>query len=234
MTTATPAPPIIKICGLKSAEMVDAALAAGAGMIGVVSFEPSPRHVDAATAAALVAPARGRAETVLLTVDADDAALAGLVETIRPDWLQLHGREDPARVAAVRRRFGLPVMKAIGIRTAADLAGIAAYAGVADRLLFDAKPPKDATRPGGNGLAFDWQLLAALDPVVPFMLSGGLGPETVAEAVRRVRPLGVDVSSGVERAPGEKDAALIAAFVRAARAADPRQSAETPTQGVTA
>jgi len=227
---------LVKICGLRDVATLDAALAAGAGMVGFVHFARSPRHLELADAARLVARARaqGQAQSVVLAVDPDDATVARIVEEVKPDWLQLHGREDPARVAAVRRRFGLPVMKAIGIRTAADLAGIAAYAGVADRLLFDAKPPKDATRPGGNGLAFDWQLLAALDPVVPFMLSGGLGPETVAEAVRRVRPLGVDVSSGVERAPGEKDAALIAAFVRAARAADPRQSAETPTQGVTA
>jgi phosphoribosylanthranilate isomerase len=213
-------PLVVKICGLKTAETMDAALAAGADMVGLVQFPASPRHLDAAAAAALADRARGRAEIVLLTVDADDAALAGLIETIRPGWLQLHGRESPERVAAVRRRFGLPVMKALGVREAADLAVVPAHAAVADRLLFDAKPPRDATRPGGNGLAFDWRLLAALDPAVPFMLSGGLGPETVAEAVRLVRPFGVDVSSGVERAPGEKDTGLITAFVRAARAAE--------------
>lgn len=213
-------PLVVKICGLKTAETMDAALAAGADMVGLVQFPASPRHLDAAAAAALADRARGRAEIVLLTVDADDAALAGLVETIRPDWLQLHGKESPERVAAVRRRFGLPVMKAIGVREAGDLAAVPAHAAFADRLLFDAKPPRDATRPGGNGLSFDWRLLAALDPAVPFMLSGGLGPETVAEAVRLVRPFGVDVSSGVERAPGEKDVGLIADFVRAARDAE--------------
>jgi phosphoribosylanthranilate isomerase len=208
----------IKICGLSTAETMEAALTAGADMIGLVSFPPSPRHVDTAAAAVLADQARGRAEIVLLTVDADDATLAALVTAIRPDWLQLHGRETPARVVEVRRRFGRPVMKALGIRDEADLAATADYA-VADRLLFDAKPPKDATRPGGNGLAFDWRLLAKLDPRLRFMLSGGLDPDTVTEAVRIARPLGVDVSSGVERAPGDKDPALIAAFVRAARAA---------------
>jgi phosphoribosylanthranilate isomerase len=219
---------VVKICGLKTAEAVDAALAAGADMVGLVSFPASPRHVDATTAAALADRARGRAEIVLLTVDADDAALAGLVSAIRPDWLQLHGKESPERVSAVRRRFGLAVMKALGVREAGDLAVVPGFAAVADRLLFDAKPPRDATRPGGNGLSFDWRLLAALDPAVPFMLSGGLGPETVAEAVRLVRPFGVDVSSGVERAPGEKDVDLIGAFVRAARAAE-STTAETTT-----
>jgi phosphoribosylanthranilate isomerase len=209
---------IVKICGLRTAEAMEAALTAGADMIGLVSFAPSPRHVDATAAAGLADQARGRAEIVLLTVDADDAALAALVAEIRPDWLQLHGHETPARVAEVRRRHGLPVMKALGIRDEADLAAAADFA-AADRLLFDAKPPKDATRPGGNGLAFDWRLLAKLDPRLRFMLSGGLDPVTVTDAVRIARPLGVDVSSGVERAPGDKDPALIAAFVRAARAA---------------
>lgn len=217
MTAAEPSL-IVKICGLRTAETMEAALAAGADMIGLVSFAPSPRHVDAAAAAVLADQARGRAEIVLLTVDADDATLAAVVEAIRPDWLQLHGRETPARVTEVRRRFGRPVMKALGIRDAADLAAAADFA-AADRLLFDAKPPKDATRPGGNGLAFDWRLLAKLDPRLRFMLSGGLDPDTVTEAVRIARPLGVDVSSGVERAPGDKDPALIAAFVRAARSA---------------
>ncbi len=217
MTAAEPSL-IVKICGLRTAETMAAALDAGADMIGLVSFPPSPRHVDADAAAVLADQARGRAEIVLLTVDADDAALAALVTAIRPDWLQLHGRETPARVADVRRRFGLRVMKALGVREEADLAAAADFA-AADRLLFDAKPPKDATRPGGNGLSFDWRLLAKLDPRLRFMLSGGLDPATVAEAVRIARPLGVDVSSGVERAPGDKDPALIAAFVRAARAA---------------
>jgi len=216
MTAAEPSL-VIKICGLRTAETMTAALDAGADMIGLVAFPPSPRHLDAPAAAVLADQARGRAEIVLLTVDADDATLSALVKAIRPDWLQLHGRETPARVAEVRRRFGRPVMKALGVRDEADLAAAADFA--ADRLLFDAKPPKDATRPGGNGLTFDWRLLAKLDPRLRFMLSGGLDPATVTEAVRIARPLGVDVSSGVERAPGDKDPALIAAFVRAARAA---------------
>lgn len=218
----------IKICGLSTPETLDAALGAGADMVGMVFFAPSPRHVDLATATALAARARGRAVIVALTVDADDATLAAIVDTARPDMLQLHGKENPERVAAVRVRFGLPVMKAIGIATAADLARLSAYADVADRLLLDAKPPKDALLPGGNGVPFDWNLLAGLDLTRPFMLSGGLDPDNVGEAVRRVRPPGIDVSSGVERAPGIKDPARIAAFLRAARAADAAES-EHPT-----
>jgi len=221
MTLSTgPAAPrlAVKICGLKDEAALDAALGAGAEMVGLVLFPPSPRHLEPAVAGRLAARARGKAEVVLLTVDADDATLEAAIAAIRPDWLQLHGGESPERVGAVRRRFGRPVMKALGIRGAEDLAATAAYAGVADRLLFDAKPPKDAARPGGNGLAFDWRLMRRLDPGMPFMLSGGLAVETVAEAIRIARPLGVDVSSGVERAPGEKDPALIAAFVAAARA----------------
>jgi phosphoribosylanthranilate isomerase len=210
---------VIKICGLTREATLEAALAAGADMVGFVLFPPSPRNVKPEAAARLAAIARGRAEVALLTVDADDALLAEAVAAVRPDWLQLHGRETPARVADVRRRHGLRVMKAMGVRTAEDLGAAPAYAAVADRLLFDAKPPKGATRPGGNGMAFDWTLMRRLDPATPFMLSGGLGADSVADAVRIARPLGVDVSSGVERAPGEKDPALIAAFVAAARAA---------------
>lgn len=211
----------IKICGLSTAETLDAALGAGADMVGMVFFPPSPRHVDLSTARALAAKARGRARIVALTVDADDAALADIVAAIHPDMLQLHGKESPEHVAAIRARFELPVMKAVGIATAADLAALAAYEGVADRLLLDAKPPKDAVLPGGNGVPFDWDLLAGLDLSIPYMLSGGLDPENVREAVQRLHPFGVDVSSGVERAPGVKDIARIVAFIREARAADP-------------
>lgn len=214
----------IKICGLSTPETLDAALGAGADMVGMVFFPPSPRHVDLATAGALAARARGRAGQkvgiVALTVDADDAMLADIIAAVRPDMLQLHGKESPERVEAIRTRFELPVMKAVGIATAADLARLAAYEGVADRLLLDAKPPKDALLPGGNGVPFDWDLLAGLDLSIPYMLSGGLGPENVGDAVRRVRPFGVDVSSGVERVPGVKDPARILAFIREARAAD--------------
>ncbi|ADH91196.1 Phosphoribosylanthranilate isomerase [Ancylobacter novellus DSM 506] len=211
----------IKICGLSTAETLDTALGAGADMVGMVFFPPSPRHVDLSTAGALAAKARGRARIVALTVDADDVALADIVAAIHPDMLQLHGKESPERVAAIRARFELPVMKAVGIATAADLAALTAYERVADRLLLDAKPPKDAVLPGGNGVPFDWDLLAGLDLSIPYMLSGGLDPENVREAVQRLHPFGVDVSSGVERAPGVKDIARIVAFIREARAADP-------------
>ena len=162
----------------------------------------------------------GRAEKVALSVDADDATLAAIVAALRPDALQLHGKEPPARVAAIKRRFGLPVMKAIAVAARADLAAVADYAGVADRLLFDACAPREETRPGGLGKSFDWRLLEKLDPGIPFMLSGGLDAGNVAEALRITRARAVDVSSGVERAPGEKDPEKIRAFVRAARAAE--------------
>ncbi|PZQ84740.1 MAG: phosphoribosylanthranilate isomerase [Ancylobacter novellus] len=210
----------IKICGLSTAETLEAALGAGADMVGMVFFPASPRHVDLATARALAAKVHGRAKIVALTVDADDAALADIIAAIRPGLLQLHGKESPERVAAIRARFGLPVMKAIGIATSADLAAVPAYAAVADALLLDAKPPKGAALPGGNGVAFDWDILAGLEATRPLMLSGGLDPSNVGEAVRRIQPAGVDVSSGVESAPGLKDPARIAAFVRAAREAD--------------
>lgn len=210
----------IKICGLSTAETLEASLGAGADMVGMVFFAPSPRHVDLATAATLGAQARGRARIVALTVDADDATLAAIADALRPDMLQLHGRETPERVAAIRARFGLPVMKALGIAGREDLAALPAYEAVADRLLLDAKPPRGAALPGGNGVAFDWNLLAGLDPARPFMLSGGLDPENVARAVRLIRPPGLDVSSGVERGPGIKDPSRIEAFLRAARAAE--------------
>jgi len=210
----------VKICGLSTAETLDVALDAGADAVGFVFFPPSPRHLAYDTARALGARVKGRAEKVALSVDADDATLDAAVEALRPDALQLHGTEPPARVLALKRRFGLPVMKAIPVEARADLAAIEAYAGVADRLLFDARAPREATRPGGLGKSFDWRLLENLDPGVPFMLSGGLDAGNVAEALRVTRARGVDVSSGVERAPGEKDPDKIRAFVRAARAAE--------------
>lgn len=209
--------PLVKICGLSTEDTLAAALDAGAERVGFVFFPRSPRAVSPARAAALAALARGRAAIVALTVDADDTALAALVETVAPDMLQLHGCESPERVAAVRRRFGLPVVKVLGISAAADLAPVPAHAAVADEIMFDAKPPKGAVLPGGNGVAFDWRLLATLDLPVPFMLSGGLGPHNVGEALRVTRAPAVDVSSGVETAPGVKSPDLIAAFIRAAR-----------------
>jgi phosphoribosylanthranilate isomerase len=210
---------LVKICGLRTVEALDWAVSAGADMVGLVHFAPSPRHVAVGDLAPLASHARGRASVVLLTVDAGDDLLAALVEAARPDVLQLHGRESPSRVADVKARFGQPVAKALGVATAEDVARARAYDGIADLLLFDAKPPKDATRPGGLGATFDWSLLDDTGLSTPFLLSGGLGPTNVAEAVRRVRPRGVDVSSGVESAPGVKDERLIRAFVAAARSA---------------
>ena len=209
----------VKICGLSTPEALDVALEAGADMVGFVFFPPSPRHLLYDAARPLGARVRGRAQKVALTVDAEDAVFDALVEALRPDLLQLHGKETPARVAALKTRFGLPVMKAIPVETKADLAAIATYAAVADRLLFDARAPREATRPGGLGKPFDWHVLENLDVTVPFMLSGGLDAGNVAEALRVTRAPGVDVSSGVERAPGEKDPDKIRAFIRAAREA---------------
>jgi phosphoribosylanthranilate isomerase len=215
----------IKICGLAAPEALDAALDVGADMVGFVFFPPSPRHLTLAAARTLGARVRGRAQKVALSVDADDALLQGIMEALQPDVLQLHGREPPERVASLRKRFGVPVMKAIAVAAAEDLAAVAAYADVADRLLFDARAPREATRPGGLGNVFDWRLLEDIRAGVPFMLSGGLEPANVAEALRITRAPGVDVSSGVERAPGDKDPDKIRAFVRAARAAAQRLEA---------
>jgi len=208
-------PLLVKICGLKTPEALDAALEAGADMVGFVFFAPSPRNVGWQAARALGARVKGRAAKVALSVEADDATLVAVVEALKPDMLQLHGQETPERVRAVKARFGLPVMKAIAVETRRDLLVCPAYAAVADRL----RPARAASRPGGLGRRFDWRLLENLDPGVAFMLSGGLDAGNVAEALRITRVAGVDVSSGVERAPGEKDADMIAVFIRAARAA---------------
>lgn len=210
---------LVKICGLSTAPTLDAALSAGADLVGFVFFARSPRHVSLEVANALAARARGRARTVALTVDADDATLAAIIDAVAPDFLQLHGSETPDRVAAIRARFGISVIKALPVAVADDLAAVPLYARIADMLLFDAKPPPGAALPGGNGLAFDHTLLAGLDPGIPVMLSGGLVAENVAAAIRLVRPAAVDVSSGVECAPGEKDEDKIRAFIAAARAA---------------
>ena len=219
----------VKICGLAAPEALDAALDAGADMVGFVFFPPSPRHLTFAAARTIGARVRGRAEKVALTVDADDALLEGIIEALRPDVLQLHGHEPPARVTTLKKRFGLPVMKAIAVAAAEDLAAVATYAGVADRLLFDARAPREATRPGGLGNAFDWRLLQDIRPGVPFVLSGGLDAANVAEALRITHAPGVDVSSGVERALGEKDPEKIRAFVRTVRQAAARLDARTMT-----
>jgi phosphoribosylanthranilate isomerase len=210
---------LVKICGLRTAEALDAALDAGADLVGFVFFPPSPRHLDIETARALGARVKGRAKKVALSVDAGDDELAAVVKALKPDLLQLHGKETPERVVAVHRRFGLAVMKALPIETGADLTAIERYAKVADRLLFDARAPRAATRPGGLGKPFDWHLLENVDPGVPFMLSGGLDAGNVVAALGITGARAVDVSSGVERAPGEKDPEKIRAFVRAARQA---------------
>lgn len=208
----------IKICGISTEDTLEAALDAGADVVGFVSFPKSPRHVEPDRLAALAARVVGRARIALLTVDADDALLAALVAVSAPDIIQLHGVEAPERVAAHKARFGREVWKAVAILERSDLARAEAYSGAADRVLFDAKPPKGSALPGGNGVAFDWSLLAGLDPGRPFVLSGGLTPGNVAEALRVTRAPVLDVSSGVESAPGVKDPERIAAFVQAVRA----------------
>jgi len=210
----------IKICGLKTPEALETALDAGADMVGFVFFPPSPRDIGYEAASTLGPRVKGRARKVALTVDAGNDRLAAIIEALKPDMLQLHGRETPERVAVIRSRFGLPVMKALPISSRADLSPIYLYAKVSDWLLFDARAPRGATRPGGLGKTFDWRLLGKLDPGLPFMLSGGLDAGNVAEALRITRAPGVDVSSGVERAPGQKDPDMIRGFVRAVRAAE--------------
>jgi phosphoribosylanthranilate isomerase len=211
---------IVKICGLSTRETLDTALAAGADMVGFMFFPPSPRHLSLGVAEDLGRQVKGRALKVAISVDADDATLENIIEALRPDLLQLHGKESLARVRDVKARFRLPVMKVIPVETKADLAGLAGYAAVADRILFDARAPKDATRPGGLGATFDWRLLEGLDLKVPFMVSGGLNAANVVEAVRVTGAGGVDTSTGVESAPGVKDPEKIREFIRAARGAD--------------
>lgn len=209
----------IKICGLGTEQTVDVAIASGATHIGLIFHPLSPRHVGPSHAAMLAERARNqRIEVVAVSVDAGDAMLDVIVETVKPSILQLHGKESVERVDEVKDRFGLPVIKALGIATADDLEAIDEYDGVADRLLFDAKPPKGSDLAGGNGVSFDWSILkkwAGRD----FFLSGGLTPENVADAIRQARPSGVDVSSGLESAPGTKDPERIRAFCDAVRGA---------------
>ena len=211
---------MVKICGLKTSEALEVALESGADQVGFVFFAPSPRHLSLETARELGRQAKGRAAKVALSVDADDATLENIVETLQPDLLQLHGKETIARVRDIKAKFGLPVMKVIAVETSADLAALPGYTSVADRILFDARAPKDATRPGGLGAVFDWHVLENLDLELPFMVSGGLSAENVAEAVRVTRAGGVDVSSGVESSPGHKDPEMIRNFIRAARASE--------------
>ena len=209
---------LVKICGLSTRETLDVALDAGADMVGFVFFPPSPRHLSLELGRDLGRQVQRRALKVALTVDADDATLDNIMDALSPDILQLHGKESVARLRDIKQRFGRPVMKAVPVATAADLAVLPGYAEVADRILFDARAPKDATRPGGLGAAFDWHLLENLELKLPYMVSGGLDAHNVAEALRVTRAGGVDVSSGVESASGVKDPEMIKDFIRAARA----------------
>jgi phosphoribosylanthranilate isomerase len=211
-------PLCVKICGIRTRPILDVAIEHGADIVGFMHFPRSPRHIELDAMAELISEARGQVETCVVLVNPDNTLVAQ-VAALGPDWIQLHGPETPHRVETIRAEAGVAVIKAISIGDANDVAQVASFAEIADRLLLDAKPPKSADRPGGHGVAFDWSLLKALDPALSFMLSGGLTCESVAAAIAAVRPFGVDVSSGVETAPGQKDARLIATFIANARAA---------------
>lgn len=208
-----------KICGVTTAEAVRAALSGGAAFLGFVFFDKSPRNIGVEAAARLAEPARNRAKVVALLVDPTDLEVDRVAAGLRPDLIQLHGRETPARARAVAARAGMGVIKALAVSEASDLAAAADYEGVVEHLMFDAKPPKEATRPGGVGASFDWTLLAGRRFKRPWFLAGGLDPWNVGEAVQQSGAPMVDVSSGVERGPGLKDPALIQAFLDAARKA---------------
>lgn len=210
---------IVKICGLTEEKTLEAAVAGGADMVGFVFHAASPRNVGVAVASGLRDKVGQRAEVVALTVSAGDADLDEIVARVRPDWLQLHGTESRDRVAEIKARHRLRIMKAISVRGLSDLDAVDAYRGIADLILFDAKPPIGAILPGGNGVPFNWRLLRGLDVGMPFMVSGGLDPANVAEAITITVAHGVDVSSGVETSPGRKDADLIGAFIASARMA---------------
>jgi phosphoribosylanthranilate isomerase len=211
-------PLIVKICGIRTPEILEATIEAGADMISFMHFQRSPRHVDLETLTELISAARGRVETCVVLVNPDNSCVMEIA-ALSPDWIQLHGPETPHRVQAIRDEAGIAILKALPIGSREDVAAVAGFADAADRILLDAKAPKGAERAGGHGVPFDWSLLTSLDPTLPFMLSGGLTPETVGAAIKQVRPMGVDVSSGVERSLGEKDAGLIRAFIQEARAA---------------
>jgi phosphoribosylanthranilate isomerase len=209
----------IKICGLSTAEAVEAALGGGAAFVGFIFFPKSPRNVSPAAAAELAGPARGRARVVAVTVDPADAALDAIVEALKPDLIQLHGRETPERAAVVKARTGAGVIKAIPVSIPDDLAAAAAYEDVVDYLMFDARPPAGSELPGGVGATFDWDMLSGRTFSRPWFLAGGLTPNNISEAIRRSGAPLVDVSSGVETKPGLKDPRLIAAFLAAVRSA---------------
>lgn len=222
---------LVKICGLTDPESVDAAIDAGADLIGLVFFPPSPRNLSISNGGALADRARGKTEIVALTVDADDKLIEAIVGEVRPDAIQFHGSEPAERLEATRSRFGVATSKAIGVADRSDLARCANYRQAADRLILDSKPPADATRPGGNAAPFDWDVLAGFDPGLPWLLSGGLDPENVGRAIRATGAPGVDVSSGVERAPGIKDPDLIRAFIAAVRRVQESRAAPAALAG---
>lgn len=212
----------IKICGLRTPEALDAALDAGADYFGLVFYPRSPRNVSLELAGSLVERAGGRAKSVALTVDSDNAEIQAIIDTVAPDMIQLHGNETPERVKDIKILSGKPVIKAIRVESTADVEGAIAYTGFADLILFDAKaaPGDEEALPGGNGVPFDWKALMGVKGNADFMLSGGLNPDNVAEAIAMTGAHMVDVSSGVESTPGEKDISLIRKFITAVRSAE--------------
>ncbi|KIQ05954.1 N-(5'-phosphoribosyl)anthranilate isomerase [Agrobacterium tumefaciens] len=214
--------PEIKICGLKSADAIERAVRRGASHLGFIFFEKSPRNIEPDIAGKLADAVRGSVKIVAVTVDADNDELDEIIHLLKPDILQLHGHESPERVLNVKAVYGLPIIKAFSIRDADDLAKIDPYIGIADKFLFDAKPPAGSDLPGGNGVSFDWTLLHSLDEGVDYMLSGGLNKDNIAHALAETGAKGIDASSGVESAPGVKDLAMIDAFFDAIRSARPQ------------
>ncbi|MDJ0612026.1 MAG: phosphoribosylanthranilate isomerase [Rhizobiaceae bacterium] len=207
-------PELIKICGLSTDEAIDAVIGEGATHMGLIFFEKSPRHVSIEKAAALSTHAGNRVQKVAVTVNADDLYLQQIVDAVGPDLLQLHGKESVERVDEVKSRFGLPVIKALAVSGAEDLEHAKIYIGKADYFLFDAKPPKGADLPGGNGVAFDWEIMDQWPADVPYILSGGLNLENINDAILHSGAMGIDLSSGVESSPGVKDTRLIREFLR--------------------
>jgi phosphoribosylanthranilate isomerase len=218
--------PDIKICGLKTEEAVKRAVDRGASHIGFIFFEKSPRNIEPDIAGRLADPVRGLAKVVAVTVDADNDDLDEIIALLKPDMLQLHGSENPERVLTIKAIYGLPVIKAFAIREASDLEKIDPYLGIVDRFLFDAKPPKGSELPGGNGVSFDWRLMHSLDEGVNYMLSGGLNKDNVREALALTGAPGIDISSGVESAPGVKDLGMMDAFFDAVGAASRKPAAK--------
>ncbi|MGF6257592.1 phosphoribosylanthranilate isomerase [Ensifer sp. LBL] len=220
----------VKICGLKTAEAAERAVALGASHVGFIFFPKSPRNIEPDDAGRIADRIRGQAKIVAVTVNADNDELDEIVSALNPDILQLHGSEDGERLLTVKAMYGLPVMKALSVREASDLEKIDAYIGIADRFLFDAKPPKGSELPGGNGVSFDWKLLDALDGSVDYMLSGGLNADNIGEAMAQTSARAIDISSGVESAPGVKDLKLMESFFNAVRQAEagmPRSGSRT-------